>query len=184
MRRASEIQFGIKYELGSNKSTILLAGSDSSPKQNAQLSFSRFTRLPMPSGIVWSGSVMVHNKHKMINNIKHDFTFWQGLELVSTRPSVEVKACKRCAIPNAFGDCDVSETERQIKTAHGLGMHLQQCVRKLILLSGSFTSSLQELTSRVISAVQLPRPSGIAKRQKRNNRCIAHTFRERLHVAA
>ena len=43
----------------------------------------------------------------------------------------------------AFGDCDVSETERQIKTAHGLGMHLQQCVRKLILLAGSFTSSLQ-----------------------------------------
>ena len=41
-------------------------------------------------------------------------------------------------------------------------MHLQQCVRKLILLSGSFTSSLQELTSRVISAVQLPRPSEIA----------------------
>ena len=26
-------------------------------------------------------------------------------------------------------------------------------------------------------------PSEIAMRQKRNNRCVAHTFRERLHVA-
>ena len=49
---------------------------------------------------------MVHNKHKMINNIKDDFTFWQGLEFVSKKVvSSEVEACKRCAIPNAFGHC-------------------------------------------------------------------------------
>ena len=55
---------------------------------------------------------MVHNKHKMINNIKDDFTFWQGLELVSKKIlSREVEACKRCAIPDAFVDCEESETD-------------------------------------------------------------------------
>ena len=73
MRRASEIKFGIKYELGSNKSTILLAGSDSSSKQLPQMSFSRFTRLPMPLGIATkidldqSGSAMVQAKHEVVN---------------------------------------------------------------------------------------------------------------------
>ena len=37
--------------------------------------------------------------------------------------------------------------------------------------------------SRLVSAVQFPMPSDIAMCQKRNNRCIAHTLRERLHVA-
>ena len=57
----------------------------------------------------------------------------------------------------------------------------------MISLSGKDSSLLSYRsppeTLRLVSAVQFPMPSGIAKRQKRNNRCIAHTFRERLHVA-
>ena len=80
MRRASEIKFGIEYELGSNKSTILLAGSDFSFKQPSQLSFSRFTILPMPSGIATktddmdqSGSAMVQAKHEVVNEKEVNF---------------------------------------------------------------------------------------------------------------
>ena len=81
MRRASEIKFGIKYELGSNKSTILLAGSDSSLMQASQLSFSRFTRLPMPSEIAAktdmceNGSEMVQAKYKVKCEKISDLTF-------------------------------------------------------------------------------------------------------------
>ena len=47
-----------------------------------------------------------------------------------------------------------------------------------------FSPAGESLRSSVFRLVNFSKPSGIAKRQKRNNRCIAHTFRERLYVAA
>ena len=113
LRRALEIKFGIKYELGSNKSTILLAGRRFNITQLVHLSSLRFTKPPMPSGIAMSQKrnnslcgMMVHAKY---------------------------------------------ENERRIT---------------VFLLSGSSSSCSQELTLRLVRALQSPSPSDIANGQK------------------
>ena len=68
-----------KYENERRITVFLLSGSFSSFLHQLTLRLVRALQSPSSSGIVWNGSVMVHNKCKMINNKKDDFTFWQGL---------------------------------------------------------------------------------------------------------
>ena len=68
-----------KHEVVNEKEVIFLLSGRVLMLLSHRISLVNAVQFPMPSGIVWDGSVMVHNKCKMINNKKDNFTFWQGL---------------------------------------------------------------------------------------------------------